>query len=316
MKKIKLFICLLTVICAYSLCACSQSKSVMSDESKRIYTANEKNFIDEYLKATEENLDLSEITDPSNDPTSSDFAVITLNKQYYGTDAFAFLPLKFRQLTKDEILQLVKIYGNINPKEILDQSSSYQKVNSDNIEINSNRDLSTKEVFQSRFELLAQYFTEGLRPKEKINTSPNNGNPLCISVYTSNRFWIYPKKEMTEEQLLQTIDALYCELPSEWYSATSEQISHTKAAQAAGALSKQYKIVIKHQLKLIPYMSLPRREMRIYRLLSNANAETFGMFIYTLRVDMITQSPWMPMMEHFKSGCVILKTFFLNKGIW
>lgn len=218
------------------LCGCAEGRAVeQADMNKAVpiaartddFSEEELKFIQDYNEILStgdipEQLELS-----ASDPSATDFSMVFLPEESYGTDVFAFLPLQSRALTEEELIQLAGAYKKVPPETILQDACSYKEGSRGRRAVYSNRALTSREGFLLHVKLLSQYFLEEKRPAHPLSQTPSEGGPLCFqTTYSSSeKVWLYPMWEMTEEQLLQIIDEQYGKLAKEDYLPKEGQLS-------------------------------------------------------------------------------------------
>jgi hypothetical protein len=206
------------------------------------YTYDEEIFKSSYSKA------LSDIKDgkipkqlaPDN-PEETDFAIIPLGKETYGVSAFAVLPILTRALSDEEMLQLAYGIGEINFEQLITPMYSWMGYSDTSI---TNRQFYWDERIRS-YELECMYRYKDLRPSSQFTNNPEAGGPISVGVDIAQsegggsvRYWIYPKTSMTDEQLLQIIEAQF-NVSEEYYQPLETQIQYDEVKGIAEKLAKE-----------------------------------------------------------------------------
>lgn len=224
------------------LTACERNQESITFARKDDFSKKEQEFIEEYRRVLETDgiPDGAVHMDIPDNPGNSDFSIILLEEKEYGTPAFSFLPLETRSLTEEEIRQLIYAYHGADPEEILQDYSSYRGTDSEEGQIGENRPLSTEEYFKCRISLLSEYLMEGKRPENQENRDQMREGALCYVTQNHTEVWIYPNKNMTDDQILRIIDSKYADVPKDYYTPKKGQITYEAAGTRAEELVETY----------------------------------------------------------------------------
>jgi hypothetical protein len=128
-----LILIVLTIVLIFTACEksnVSTKKGIGNTTTTNQYVYDEGVFESRYNDAIDtlnQDIILNELAPTS--PEESGFAVIPLDKEAYGVDAFAFLPVINRNLTDDEMLQLAYGMGMVSFEELISPTYSYVFVN-------------------------------------------------------------------------------------------------------------------------------------------------------------------------------------------
>lgn len=231
------------------LCGCAENEAAQQADAGAdlLPVTREDDFSEEeqqFIRDYNEILSTEEIPAKSDfavsDPAVSDFAMISLPEEKYGTSVFAFLPLQSRALTREELIRLACAYESANPETILQDYCSYKEGSGSARAVSANRALTSRESFLLRVKLLSQYCLEGKRPAQALSQSSTEGEPLCFRTASSEKVWVYPRREMSEEQILQVIEEQYGDLPEETYLPGEGQSGVSDARSRAEELLADY----------------------------------------------------------------------------
>lgn len=105
----------------------------------------------------------------------------------------------------------------------------------------SNREMTRKEQFE-KYELEMQYRYEGRRAPERSDEEL----PVLLTLEDANgyemTYWVYPEKEMTEEQILAMLDIIFGNVSPELYLPREDQLSYDEAQKRVSELIEEYGI--------------------------------------------------------------------------
>jgi len=181
------------------------------------------------------------------EPTTG-FAIISLSKEIYGVDAFAVLPISYRALSEEELLQLAYGMNGIPFDDLLSPTYSYINVDSHQI----NRPFYQEERI-AKYKLDASYCFENLRPKEVLANKQLDGNPFFVEIPINQNnvfrsYCFFPVASMTEEQLLQYTDFYFGgDKNKEYYQPLEHEIQYKDTFDVAKKYAKAYGLS-KHEI--------------------------------------------------------------------
>lgn len=231
----------------FAACGANTDRAAMEDDKTDFLAAPTREYSEKELQFIEEYDSFLQTYNPSEEaakivtanPENSDFAIISLEKEVYGTGAFAFLPIDARKLTKEELLQLAAAFDGAEGEFILRDYCSYKYTISEKLGIDSNRGMTSGEEFEARIKLAGEYFGEGRRPEKGLGESGQD-EVLLYTACTGKRVWLYPAREMTETEILQILDVQYGTVDPAFYTPKEGQLSLQDAGSRAKDLLKIY----------------------------------------------------------------------------
>lgn len=248
-----LILIVLTIALIFTACEksnVSTKKGIGNTTTTNQYVYDEGVFESRYndaLDALNQDIILNEFAPTS--PEESGFAVVPLDKEAYGVDAFAFLPVINRKLTDDEMLQLAHGMGRVSFEELISPAYSYID------ERDTNRPYQENEYTNISYKTLGLYFNEGLRPSHPLTNNPKDRNPIYVKMPKNShykRFWIYPLDTMTEEQILQIIDIIYGKIPEAFYTPLPNQVQYDEVKEIVNQFIQDYRITDKIPDEIYP----------------------------------------------------------------
>lgn len=234
-KRLGIYIIIFMIL----LGACGQRSETITFIQRVNYSDKELQFIEAYNSILATNGIPDEVLGASDDPMKSDFSIVLLDEKSYGTSAFSFLPLESRDLTEQEMLQLIFAYQGIEPEIILQNHCSYRSEETKTQNIYSNRTLTTEEYFMLSIGLLSEYFAEE-KCREDASQMQLETYPLHYTTMDGAEVWIYPNKIMSREQLLSIIDKKYSDVPQSYYTPKEGQIMYEEAEKEVKELIENY----------------------------------------------------------------------------
>lgn len=105
--------------------------------------------------------------------------------------------------------------------------------------IDSTRNMSSREAFMLQISVGRDYFTEGKRPEKSLDVADKEGQLWC-SVSDGQEQWIYPDREMTEEEILQILDYKYSNIDKAFYTPKEGQLTADNAEARTEELLQEY----------------------------------------------------------------------------
>lgn len=230
----------------FAACGANTDSAAMADDKIDFsavptleYSEKELQFIEEYDSFLQTYNPSEAVEIVTANPEKSDFAIIQLEKEVYGTGAFAFLPIDSRELTNEEFLQLAAAFEGAEGEFILRDYCSYKYTISEELGIDSNRSMTSGEAFAARIKLAGEYFGEGRRPEKGLGESGQD-EVLLYTACTGKNVWLYPAREMTETEILQILDVQYGAVDPAFYTPKEGQLSLQDAESRAKDLLKTY----------------------------------------------------------------------------
>lgn len=294
LKKFFMLVCVLGLL--VMLGACTQNEAMADGTEKEPiafieredFSEKEQDFIEAYNEIVTANDIPDQIVSAPDNIIESDFGIILLDAELYGTPAFSFLPIESRKLTEIELKQLAAAYHKAAPEVILQDYSSYKEGSTETRLVNANRRLTMEEDFKNRISIFSEYMTDGKRPEKKDLQNQANGELLCFT-YLNRKVWVYPKTEMSDEQILYMIDKSYEELPKEYYTPKDGQLSSKDAKDAAKELMKEYITKEKIEDMYLTYQA-ERKGLGLHAFPDcwKANIHLKGDYDYSITFDAVT----------------------------
>lgn len=292
MKKLFIVVGVFGLLVVLGACAQNEGMAVESEKEpiefieREEFTEKEQDFIEAYNEIVTAN-DIPDSITSFDNISESDFGIILLDEELYGTPAFSFLPIESRKLTETELKQLASAYHKASPEVILQDYSSYKEGSMETRLINANRRLTAGEDFKIRISIFSEYMTEGKKPEKKDIPNQENGEALCFT-YCDRKIWIYPKTEMSDEQILNIIDKVYGELPKEYYTPKEEQLSSKEARNVAKKLLKTYVTTDKVENMYLTYQAEREGMGGLLSPIPKADIDLEGDYDYSITFDAIT----------------------------
>lgn len=141
------------------------------------------------------------------DPSETGFAVVPLDRDRYGVDAYAFLPLRERTLTEEEFLQLAQAMGGLSGEELLTpEHARTGLLQEEGDELQRQNRALGKEERRQLLLLEPEYLYAQLRGEA---SSGSGVLAVNLTADQTERFAILPRGELTEEELLEYLDVKY-----------------------------------------------------------------------------------------------------------
>jgi hypothetical protein len=217
------------------------------------YTYDENKFKERYEEALSA-IKKGEIPEAKavNNLDEKGFAIIPLDKEVYGIDNFAVLPVLTRELTDTELLQLAYEMGEIPFDDLISSNYSYMGNAEESFLY---RPFSWDERIRY-FELDSLYRYEELRSSKVHTNDASFGGPIYIDLITYFRdavkYWIYPKLPMNDDQLLQILSVRY-NFEKEHYQPLEGEIPFYDVEKTAMKLIDTYQITEDTLEMCMPY---------------------------------------------------------------
>jgi len=101
------------------------------------------------------------------------------------------------------------------------------------------RDMSSREAFMLQISVGRDYFTEGKRPRKSLVETDKSGQLEC-SISDGQEQWIYPDREMTEEEILQILDYKYGNIDKTFYTPKEGQLTSDDAEARTEELLQEH----------------------------------------------------------------------------
>ena len=178
-----------------------------SSDPGSAYSFDETEFLNLYNRALEQRKTGEKPSSPTpQDPSETGFGVLPLDRETYGTSAYAFLPLQERELNEEEMLQLAWGMEGLSGEELLKPEHARTGILSEEAGYEAllqNRAFHEEE--RRRLLLLEPaYLYDGRRA-----SADPDGAPLLVRLQEDKEFAILPLENLSEEGLLHSLDVKY-----------------------------------------------------------------------------------------------------------
>lgn len=196
-----------------------------SSDPGSAYSFDETEFLTLYNRALEQRKTGKKPSSPApQDPSETGFGVLPLDRETYGTSAYAFLPLQERELNEEEMLQLAWGMEGLSGEELLKPEHARTGILSEEAGYEAllqNRAFHEEE--RRRLLLLEPaYLYDGRRA-----SADPDGAPLLVRLQEDKEFAILPLENLSEEGLLHSLDVKYAGVSlAEDLLPTEEELSY------------------------------------------------------------------------------------------
>ncbi|WP_347129254.1 hypothetical protein, partial [Neglectibacter timonensis] len=215
-----------------------------SSDPGSAYSFDETEFLTLYNRALEQRKTGKKPSSPApQDPSETGFGVLPLDRETYGTSAYAFLPLQERALTEEEMLQLAWGMEGLSGEELLKPEHARTGLFSyDGAErLFANRAV-TRQEEAALLRLTPRYFYEGMRASLPKPGAQEEGLPVTVKLDGEDQFAVLPQEDMTEEGLLRYLEVKFARLRPEDYLPLPEEISYGQLPEFLSSALLRYGI--------------------------------------------------------------------------
>ena len=215
-----------------------------SSDPGSAYSFDETEFLTLYNRALEQRKTGKKPSSPApQDPSETGFGVLPLDRETYGTSAYAFLPLQERELTEEEMLQLAWGMEGLSGEELLKPEHARTGLFSyDGAErLFANRAV-TRQEEAALLRLTPRYFYEGMRASLPKPGAQEEGLPVTVKLDGEDQFAVLPQEDMTEEGLLRYLEVKFARLRPEDYLPLPEEISYGQLPEFLSSALLRYGI--------------------------------------------------------------------------